>query len=323
MTDRKRFSIQAAATLLQNANLRGFFTGRIYQGASKSVCVPGLNCYSCPGAVGACPLGSLQSFLGSRPVKLPYYVMGLLLFFGALLGRAVCGFLCPIGWLQELLHRIPLPKRPRGDRASGPLRKLKYLILALTVTLPLFFALTPFFCKYLCPAGTLAGILLALADAAVRPLLGGIFAWKAAVLVSLVEPADFPAVLQIPLPPRGGLRSVQPLFALPRRGGCGQMHPLRKVRRGLPHGRRAAQGHQQRRVHPLRRLCARLPHRRDPHGLSYGAVGERQKKHMICRRSVRRIRVSSRIRLIFSACRSAPPGSRGIPEAWAFFYNTS
>ena len=186
MTDRKRFSIQAAATLLQNANLRGFFTGRIYQGASKSVCVPGLNCYSCPGAVGACPLGSLQSFLGSRPVKLPYYVMGLLLFFGALLGRAVCGFLCPIGWLQELLHRIPFPKKLRGDRASGPLRKLKYLILALMVTLPLFFALTPFFCKYLCPAGTLAGILLALADAAVRPLLGGIFVWKAAVLVSLV-----------------------------------------------------------------------------------------------------------------------------------------
>lgn len=185
MTDRKRFSIQAAAALLQNANLRGFFTGRIYQGASKSVCVPGLNCYSCPGAVGACPIGSLQSFLGSRPVRIPYYVAGLLLFFGALLGRAVCGFLCPIGWLQELLHRIPFPKKLRGDRASGPLRKLKYLILALTVTLPLFFALTPFFCKYLCPAGTLAGVLLALTDAAVRPLLGGVFAWKAAVLVSL------------------------------------------------------------------------------------------------------------------------------------------
>ena len=186
MTDRKRFSIQTAAALLQNANFKGFFTGRIYQGASKSVCVPGLNCYSCPGAVGACPLGSLQSFLGSRPVKLPYYVAGLLLFFGALLGRAVCGFLCPMGWLQELLHRIPFPKKLRGDRASGPLRRLKYVVLALTVVLPLFFALTPFFCKYLCPAGTLAGILLALADAAVRPLLGGIFVWKAAVLVSLV-----------------------------------------------------------------------------------------------------------------------------------------
>lgn len=186
MTDRKRFSIQTAAALLQNANFKGFFSGRIYQGASKSVCVPGLNCYSCPGAVGACPLGSLQSFLGSRPVKLPYYVAGLLLFFGALLGRAVCGFLCPMGWLQELLHRIPFPKKLRGDRASGPLRRLKYVVLALTVVLPLFFALTPFFCKYLCPAGTLAGVFLALSDVAVRPLLGGIFAWKAAVLVSLI-----------------------------------------------------------------------------------------------------------------------------------------
>ena len=186
MTDRKRFSIQTVAALLQNANFKGFFSGRIYQGAGKNVCVPGLNCYSCPGAVGACPLGSLQSFLGSRPVKIPYYVAGLLLFFGAVLGRAVCGFLCPMGWMQELLHRVPLPKRPRGDRASGPLRKLKYVVLALTLVLPLFFALTPFFCKYLCPAGTLAGVFLALADAAVRPLLGGIFAWKAAVLVSLI-----------------------------------------------------------------------------------------------------------------------------------------
>ena len=149
MENIRRFSIQAAAALLQNAHLKGFFTGRIWQGASKGVCVPGLNCYSCPGAVGACPIGSLQSFLAARPIKLPYYVVGLLIFFGALLGRAVCGFLCPFGLLQELLHKIPFP-------------------------------------KYLCPAGTLAGVLLALADAAVRPLLGGLFAWKAAVLLALV-----------------------------------------------------------------------------------------------------------------------------------------
>ena len=94
--DKKRMGIQAAAALLQNANFKGFFTGRISENAAKGVCVPGLNCYSCPGAVGACPLGSLQSFLGARPFRLPYYVVGLLVFFGALLGRAVCGFLCPI-----------------------------------------------------------------------------------------------------------------------------------------------------------------------------------------------------------------------------------
>ncbi|MBR0207602.1 MAG: 4Fe-4S binding protein [Oscillospiraceae bacterium] len=185
MDDRKRFSIQAVSTLLHNANLKGFFTGRIWQGASKGVCVPGLNCYSCPGAVGACPIGSLQSFLGSRPVRIPYYIVGLLVFFGALLGRAVCGFLCPFGFLQELLHRIPFPKKIKGFRGDGVLRRLKYVILALLVVLPLFFALTPFFCKYLCPAGTLAGVLLALADKAVRPLLGGLFAWKAALLVAI------------------------------------------------------------------------------------------------------------------------------------------
>ena len=186
MENKRRFSIQAAAALLQNAHLKGFFTGRIWQGASKGVCVPGLNCYSCPGAVGACPIGSLQSFLAARPIKLPYYVVGLLIFFGALLGRAVCGFLCPFGLLQELLHKIPFPKKLRGFRGERALRRLKYLILVLLVVLPLFFALTPFFCKYLCPAGTLAGVLLALADAAVRPLLGGLFAWKAAVLLALV-----------------------------------------------------------------------------------------------------------------------------------------
>ena len=175
MDKRRRFTIQSAAALLQNANLRGFFSGRIYGGAAKGVCVPGLNCYSCPGAVGACPIGSLQSFLGARPVKLPYYVVGLLVFFGALLGRAVCGFLCPLGWLQELLHRIPFPKKLRSFRGDRALRRLKYLMLALLVLLPLFFALTPFFCKYFCPAGTLAG-----------PMLGGLFAWKAAVLLALI-----------------------------------------------------------------------------------------------------------------------------------------
>ena len=186
MENRRRFSIQAAAALLQNAHFKGFFTGRIFQGPTKGICVPGLNCYSCPGAVGACPIGSLQSFLGARPIKIPYYVVGLLIFFGALLGRAVCGFLCPFGFLQELIHRIPFPRKIRSFRGDRQLRRLKVLILALLVVLPLFFALTPFFCKYLCPAGTLAGVLLALADAAVRPLLGGLFAWKAAVLVAIL-----------------------------------------------------------------------------------------------------------------------------------------
>lgn len=184
--DKKRFGIQAAATLLQNANFKGFFTGRIYTGELKTVCVPGLNCYSCPGAVGACPIGSLQSFLSSRPIRFPYYVVGLLLFFGAVLGRAVCGFLCPMGFLQELIHKIPLFKKFNHFKGDKLLRKLKYVILALMLILPLFVALTPFFCKYVCPAGTLAGTMLAAADAQVRGLLGGLYGWKFFVLSALV-----------------------------------------------------------------------------------------------------------------------------------------
>ena len=69
--DKKRFGILAAASLIQNAYFKGFFTGKIYQGPIKNVCVPGLNCYSCPGAVGSCPIGSLQSFLSGLKFRFP------------------------------------------------------------------------------------------------------------------------------------------------------------------------------------------------------------------------------------------------------------
>lgn len=184
--DKKRFSIQAAATLLQNANFRGFFTGKIYTGNVKQVCVPGLNCYSCPGAVGACPIGSLQSFLASRPVRIPYYVVGMLIFFGAVLGRAVCGFLCPFGFIQELINKIPFPVKKNRFRADKPLRWVKYVALALMLSLPLLIPRIPFFCKYICPSGTIAGILLASGDKLIRPLLGNIFLWKLTVLIAVV-----------------------------------------------------------------------------------------------------------------------------------------
>ena len=183
--DRKkiRFGIQAAAALLQNANLKGFFTGKIYEGATKSVCVPGLNCYSCPGAVGACPIGSLQSFLYGMKFKFPYYVLGLLIFFGAVLGRAVCGFLCPFGFLQDLIYRIPFCKKNRF-KTDKYLRYLKYAVLAvLVIILPLTLKKGPYFCKFVCPDGTIAGILLSITDERVRTALGPLFSWKLILLL--------------------------------------------------------------------------------------------------------------------------------------------
>ena len=104
--------IQAGATLLTNLHLPNFLKGGLYQGAGKTVCVPGLNCYSCPAASGACPIGAFQAVVGSSKFRFSYYITGILILLGVLLGRFICGFLCPFGWLQELLHKIPGKKMP-------------------------------------------------------------------------------------------------------------------------------------------------------------------------------------------------------------------
>jgi len=182
-TSRIRLCVQSVSALLQNANFKGFFTGKIYQGNSKNVCVPGLNCYSCPGAVGSCPIGSLQNALSSYDFKFPYYVLGLLIFFGTLLGRIVCGFLGPFGLIQDLLHKIPFPKKIRTFKGDRILRYLKYVVLiVMVIILPIFIKLTPIFCKYLCPSGTVAGILLAFSDTKLFSVFGSRFMWKASIL---------------------------------------------------------------------------------------------------------------------------------------------
>ena len=96
---RFRGFVQAGAALLSNIHLPNFIKGGIYQGDSKAVCVPGLNCYSCPAAAGACPIGAFQAVVGSSKFSFSYYVTGFLILTGVLLGRFVCGFLCPFGWL--------------------------------------------------------------------------------------------------------------------------------------------------------------------------------------------------------------------------------
>ena len=164
----KRRLIQLYAALLYNAQAKGWITGRIYTGNAKALCVPGLNCYSCPGAVGACPLGALQNALASTGSRAPYYVLGILLLFGLTLGRTVCGWLCPVGMIQELLYRVPTPK-VRKSRFTRAFSYLKYVILAVfVVSVPLWYALqnypVPAFCKYICPAGTLEGAVGLLAN---------------------------------------------------------------------------------------------------------------------------------------------------------------
>ena len=79
---RFRGLIQAGAALLTNIHLPNFLKGTLYQGKGKYLCVPGLNCYSCPGAAGACPIGAFQAVVGSSKFRFSYYVTGILILLG-------------------------------------------------------------------------------------------------------------------------------------------------------------------------------------------------------------------------------------------------
>ena len=183
--------IQAVAALGTNLHLPNFFKGTIYQGKGKMVCVPGLNCYSCPGAAGTCPIGAIQAVIGSSKFKFAYYITGFLILLGVLLGRFICGFLCPFGWLQDLIHKIPGKKL--STKKLRPLRFLKYGILVLfVILLPLLITNDlgmgdPYFCKYLCPQGVIEGAIpLSLANVSIRGALGKLFAWKSVILIAVI-----------------------------------------------------------------------------------------------------------------------------------------
>ena len=196
----KRRIIQLYAALLTNANLKGFKTGYIYQGGVKNVCAPGLNCYSCPAASAACPLGALQNSLASSNARLPYYMFGILLLYCILFGRWICGFLCPFGLIQDLVHKIKTPKLKKS-RVTRILSYFKYVLLVVFVgAIPVIYAFqaaslpVPAFCKYICPSGVLLGAFGLLSNSVnsdMFQMLGPLFTWKFILLVVFIVGAVF------------------------------------------------------------------------------------------------------------------------------------
>ena len=215
-----RLLVQVLFTALSNGYVKGLYEGRVFTGTSKYICVPGLNCYSCPGALFSCPIGALQQTLSGRGFKFSLYVAGFLVLFGTFLGRFTCGFLCPFGLLQDLLYKIPFLRRLAVRRTSkvssrrssesseNPsarssvqskahfvriLSFLRYFILVVfVILLPLFFVdITglgkPWFCKYICPAGTLeGGVPLVLFNTAMQSAAGFLFKWKLCILAAVL-----------------------------------------------------------------------------------------------------------------------------------------
>lgn len=187
--DKIRKITQIVSTFLINLNLKGLLTGSLYTGKMKGICVPGLNCYSCPAAVSSCPLGLLQSTLGTMKRGINWYVIGTISFFSVLLGRVICGFLCPFGLIQELLYKIPTYKIKHLPKT---LTYIKYGVLLLfifivPITVMLYKGIgIPGFCKYICPQGTMAGILLSIANPDIRTMIHGTFWFKIIVLVMIL-----------------------------------------------------------------------------------------------------------------------------------------
>ena len=191
-TQKKRRGFQYLTALGINIWIPSLLKGEIYQGPTKGVCVPVLNCYSCPSAIGACPIGALQNAMGSlrfnlsiAHYQLGLYVVGFFGLVGSLGGRIPCGWLCPFGLIQELLFKIPSPKL----NIPKFLSYFRYVVLAVMVIgLPLLVLDTfgygeTWFCKWICPAGTLeGGIPLMLLKAELRSQIGFLFTWKMTLL---------------------------------------------------------------------------------------------------------------------------------------------
>ncbi|MCR5218988.1 4Fe-4S binding protein [Treponema sp.] len=190
---RSRLIIQACFAALSNGYIKGFSQGKIYEGQGKYLCLPGMNCYSCPGALGSCPIGSLQATLNSWDYKMAMYAVGFMVVFGTILGRFVCGFLCPFGLIQDLLYKIPFVKKLRLLPGEKFLRWMRFIFLALfVIILPVFVVDfiglgQPWFCKYVCPVGMLeGGIPLVLLNKGMRSAIGFLFKWKFAILIFIL-----------------------------------------------------------------------------------------------------------------------------------------
>ena len=144
---------------------------------------PFLNCMGCEMATGACPIGTLQWSLIQW--RFPFYIIGLLMLSGLIAGRAICGWLCPFGFLADIFNIISL-KRIKLTKSTT---YLKYVALASLVLAPLTGIAV--FCLF-CESGITYGLLPYYATtgrAGVLQILttswwGSIFGWH--VLVGLI-----------------------------------------------------------------------------------------------------------------------------------------
>lgn len=133
-----------------NSYIPIIWTKELYSGPLRNVCIPGLNCHSCPFSILACPIGVLQSVMSIH--QFPFYILGFVALIGMLVGRAACGWICPFGWIQDMMYKI----RSKKFKIPGFLRHIRWFsLIVLTIYLPWLTGVHWF--SKLCPYGALIG----------------------------------------------------------------------------------------------------------------------------------------------------------------------
>ena len=144
----KRRIVQILTAVLLTCNFTVFTSSTVFFG---QVCLPIIHCNACPLTWFSCPIYMISEYVQFHAI--PWLALGLIAGFGVLVGRFFCGWICPMGLLQDLLHRIPSPK----FRLPLSLRWLKYAFLIVGVGAVAYWAgkeVLYFFCAY-CPVATL------------------------------------------------------------------------------------------------------------------------------------------------------------------------
>jgi len=139
----RRRIVQAVSAIALNSNFGRF--------ATEGFCIPVMNCEACAAAWLGCPIGLMGGRIGFR--AFPLMVVASVVVSGLLFGRFLCGWVCPMGFLQDLLHRIPGPK----IRLPRFLTFGKYAFLAISVVAVAWFLGKEsglFYCK-ICPTASL------------------------------------------------------------------------------------------------------------------------------------------------------------------------
>jgi len=119
---------------------------------------PFLNCQACEMATGACPVGQVQTSLMSG--SFPYLAGGVILATVSLLGRWLCGWLCPFGLFSDITDRGSTRRCSPGHRwRAGGFVVAALLLVGVGVFGWMGITNMAPFCSTVCASGKLYGLL--------------------------------------------------------------------------------------------------------------------------------------------------------------------